>query len=221
MIVIGERYGKLIPIEKLNKANKSDFWYLCKCDCGNTKIVRGTNLKSGHVKSCGCIRSRKNTYSFSDDVCSGYDENGNKFLIDSEDYEKIKKYYWRYEKRTGYFQSFINGHSLYLHRYLMNVKSQSGICVDHINRDKTDNRKSNLRLCTSHQNTMNKLSPHQISGKYRGVQKVKSKYSAAITYKYKRYHLGYFFTAEEAAKAYNEKAKELYGEFAVLNEYPF
>lgn len=57
MIVIGERYGKLIPIEKLNKANKSDFWYLCKCDCGNTKIVRGTNLKSGHVKSCGCIRS--------------------------------------------------------------------------------------------------------------------------------------------------------------------
>lgn len=49
----GNRYGKLTVVEFLYTKNKKTYW-LCKCDCGNTKIVRADHLKSGNIVSCGC-----------------------------------------------------------------------------------------------------------------------------------------------------------------------
>ena len=56
----GERFSRLVVIERVENAGK-DVQYLCKCDCGNTKVIRGHDLKSGAIKSCGCLRSEVST----------------------------------------------------------------------------------------------------------------------------------------------------------------
>lgn len=53
---IGNRYGRLIVISLIGRIGKErQSWWLCKCDCGNTKIVRGNSLRRGHTTSCGCF----------------------------------------------------------------------------------------------------------------------------------------------------------------------
>lgn len=104
---------------------------------------------------------------------------------------------------------------IYLHRYI--TKAPDGIQVDHINGDRLDNRSKNLRVCTNKQNNRNK-GPQK--GKYKGVHwsKTSKRWVAQITKNYKVRHLGCFMTAEAAALAYNEAAKELHGEYAYLNK---
>lgn len=51
----GNRYGRLTVLERVNNIGSQAAW-LCKCDCGNTKIVRSRDLRNGIVKSCGCLR---------------------------------------------------------------------------------------------------------------------------------------------------------------------
>lgn len=59
----GQRFGKLVVLEKDNQIHKDGFAYwICKCDCGNiTRPIRGTSLTNGHTKSCGCIKSLGNS----------------------------------------------------------------------------------------------------------------------------------------------------------------
>ena len=56
--ITGNRYGSLTVLEKYDTTPSGVARWLCKCDCGNTAIVRGGNLKSGAVKSCGCLRHK-------------------------------------------------------------------------------------------------------------------------------------------------------------------
>ncbi len=54
--LIGKKFGRLHVISQVEKRNKNRAVYWeCKCDCGNTKIVTGNHLKTGHTKSCGCL----------------------------------------------------------------------------------------------------------------------------------------------------------------------
>lgn len=86
-------------------------------------------------------------------------------IIDAEDYDKIKNYTWRLarSKRTGYDNIYVNSHinvakykikTVYLHRIIMDCPA--GMAVDHINGDTLDNRKSNLRICTRRENSLNR-----------------------------------------------------------------
>lgn len=59
--LIGKRYGNLVVIEREKNAKGGIAVWKCLCDCGNTTIVRGNNLKSGGVKSCGCKRVESHT----------------------------------------------------------------------------------------------------------------------------------------------------------------
>ena len=110
-----------------------------------------------------------------------------------------------------------------MHRIIANAKE--GESVDHVNGNPLDNRKENLRVCTMSQNLANqKLRKDSTSG-FKGVSKNQSKTNPWRAYinrkdgkKTKQYHLGLFKTPEEAARAYNEKAKELFGDFAKLNK---
>jgi hypothetical protein len=104
-----------------------------------------------------------------------------------------------------------------MHRLLMDAKD--GEIIDHINGNRSDNRLSNLRKSDTSLNGHNKTKQNGLTSKYIGVCRAKSgKYTSAIRKGTDRYHLGTFKTEEEAALAYNEKAKEIYGEFANLNE---
>lgn len=56
---IGNRYGKLVVLERAENNKYGDARWLCQCDCGNTTIVKGVSLRNGHTKSCGC-RKKEN-----------------------------------------------------------------------------------------------------------------------------------------------------------------
>ena len=108
---------------------------------------------------------------------------------------------------------------LYAHRLAWYITyGYLPIEIDHINHNKLDNRICNLRECTRSQNQANRL-PYK-NHKYKGIcfEKRLGKYQAQIKHNYKLYYLGLFDTPEAAARAYNAKALELFGEFAYLNE---
>lgn len=108
--------------------------------------------------------------------------------------------------------------SIKLHRWVMDAPS--GIIVDHINGDRHDLRKSNLRFATVAQNTWNSR-PKKTktrSSKYKGVCKnASNKWQAGIKVNGKSKYLGQFVTEEQAAQAYDKAAKEAWGEFAYIN----
>lgn len=143
-------------------------------------------------------------------------------LVDDEDFERLTKRKWT-ANGNGY--AVIGIHlgnrkyrKVYMHREIIDAKQ--GEFVDHINGDKTDNRKCNLRIASSQQNSMNiGLRRNNKSG-YKGVRfdKRRSKWYAEIKKDYRSRFLGYYDCKHEAARAYNEAAIELHGEFANLNE---
>ena len=119
----------------------------------------------------------------------------------------------------GYVSIRINYELLYAHRLAWYITyGYLPKELDHINRNKSDNRICNLRECNRSQNLANKL-PYE-NRKYKGVyfDKRRGKYQSQIKHNNKQYYLGTFKTSEAAARAYNAKALELYGEFALLNE---
>lgn len=150
-------------------------------------------------------------------------------IIDISDYDKVKDYLWSASRRSNNFYDAIsksgfskNRKSILMTRLLMKV-SDPLIQVDHINGNTLDNRRCNLRLCTSLQNNQNKGAMANKTSKYKGVYKAKgvNKWRVVIQIrdngKSKRKHIGYFKSETIAAIAYNEAAKEYHREFARLN----
>ncbi len=99
-----------------------------------------------------------------------------------------------------------------IHNVLMNPPK--GMVVDHINHNSLDNRRENLRICTQAENLRNR--PKWGKNKYKGVVRESTLYKAYIQNEV----IGYYKSAEMAARAFNKEAKKLYGEFAVLNDVP-
>jgi hypothetical protein len=132
-------------------------------------------------------------------------------LVDDEDYEYINQWKWYYTQ--GYARRSVSTEPKYMHKEIMKDIST----VDHINGNKLDNRKDNLRPVTRSQNSYNRK-PNK-GYKYKGVwfRKSARKYIACISFDKKKHHLGYFETEKEAAVAYNEAAIRLHGEYARLN----
>lgn len=149
---------------------------------------------------------------------------GKEVLVDIDDFETVAQYRWKasqsscrwYAKRNA--RSGSTSRVLAMHRLIMGAKI--GECVDHINGDSLDNRKSNLRLCTRSENQWAKRKNYKGSNsKYRGVywDKRDRRYIAQVTFKWKRYHVGSFTSEIEAARARDRKAFELFGNIAHLN----
>lgn len=161
---------------------------------------------------------------------------GSEILIDDEDYEIVSKYTWhiRKAKNTNYARTNIRisvgkQRGIHLHRLITNCPRN--MMIDHINGNGLDNRRCNLRIVTRSQNLMNSKKPEgEHTSQYKGVCLTKwgkvSKKTGIQKYKWrteirkdtKGILIGYFETEIEAALAYNQKAIELFGEFAKLNE---
>lgn len=137
-----------------------------------------------------------------------YKIKGNFISISEHGYVVLKNYLGFYGKKSKYSNS-------YLHRLIKNAPKH--LQVDHINGNRLDNRKENLRLCTNASNSRNCVKK---KGKYKGVyfNKLNKKWIAQITRDYKNIYLGCFEKQEDAAMAYNQEAKKLFGKYAKLNE---
>lgn len=107
-------------------------------------------------------------------------------------------------------------HSVVLERMLGRRLSR-GELADHINGDKLDNRRTNLRLATRSQNEANKVKGRRGASKYKGVTRARGRWKATIMVNGKNKHLGVFDNEVDAALAYNEAALDNYGEYAKLN----
>lgn len=103
--------------------------------------------------------------------------------------------------------------NLQMHRLLMPDVSE----VDHANRNGLDNRRDNLRAATSSQNGANKEMHRDNTSGFKGVFWNKAKWNAHVRFNNKSVYLGRFDDPVEAARAYDAKALELFGEFARLN----
>lgn len=55
---IGNKYGKLLVVERAENTKDGKTRWLCECECGNRLVVLGTNLRKGNTKSCGCLRAQ-------------------------------------------------------------------------------------------------------------------------------------------------------------------
>ncbi|MBQ4523563.1 MAG: hypothetical protein IJA10_11530 [Lachnospiraceae bacterium] len=165
---IGNKYGKLTVIRRCKeKENGNGAKWLCNCDCGNSNVVvNGGNLRGGTVTSCGCSKKEytekylkeikeyyKVSYEKKDNYILCTTSKGDNFLIDTDDYEKVKDYTWR-TSSNGYIVTTKNRKVILLHRLIMNPSKD--LVVDHINHNKKDNRKNNPRICTMSNNNMNK-----------------------------------------------------------------
>lgn len=138
-------------------------------------------------------------------------------LVDDEDYEKVNQFKWCAHWNVNHFYAKNNKKGR-MHRYIMNTPV--GMFTDHKNHNTLDNQKSNLRICTYQQNQANRKKQKGISSKYKGVcwDKQVRKWLVGIRFNQKRINLGRFKSEIKAAIAYNKKAKELFGAFALLNK---
>lgn len=125
---------------------------------------------------------------------------------------KTKSYYAVRVKWNGGNQQYVA-----MHRVIMNTPR--GLVCDHINHDTLLNLESNLRNCSFAENGRNRGKGKNNTSGYKGARWAgwANKWRARIMYNGKDIHLGYYDTIVEAALAYDRKAKELFGEFALLN----
>lgn len=221
----GKKFGRLTALEY-----SGDGKWLCKCDCGNNKIVRSSHLTSGHTKSCGCYKSdlarkradaiRKhgdtpNNYEIDGCICYCFVYNSKyPVLLDSDCYELVRKYRWHINN-NGYVYCNKNGGNTTMHRLIMGSPSKM-YEVDHINGDKIDNRKCNLRIVNRQQNSMNKKPNKLNKSGYSGVwwNEKRCVWESCITVDYKIIHLGRYKIKEDAIKARKEAEEKYFGEYA-------
>lgn len=224
----GEVHGRLTLLSK--NENRQEYW--CSCSCGrytkdNPKLVRYQRMVNGSIKSCGCYNRerssrmiseynksliRGNTYDLSGEYGIGYTSNGEEFYFDLEDYDKIKDY-TRFIN-SGYVRTKRDGRVIKLHKLLC-----EGEEIDHFNRNKLDNRKSNLRPITHKQNMLNRsIAVNNTSG-VTGVSFNKShnKWYANISENGNRHSLGYFDNFDDAVAARKAAEEKYFGGYNYNN----
>ena len=148
-------------------------------------------------------------------------------IVDDEDYDWLMQWKWhaqwdgRHWKATRWERGWKKGKGkrklVFMHREIL--KTPKNLFTDHINGNGLDNRKINLRYCTNAQNQWNQLPHKKCVSKYKGVsfRKDISKWQVYIRKNRKITFVGHYKDEFNAAKSYDAKAKELFGEFALTN----
>jgi hypothetical protein len=143
-------------------------------------------------------------------------------LVDDEDAARVASFRWqaRLQGNIWYAVRTVDGgrHTKQaMHRLLL--CAPRGSQVDHVNGNGLDNRRSNLRYCTNGQNQQNRHHARNNTSGFRGVtwNKASQKWQAGIKYEGKSIHLGLHDNREDAARAYDIMARQIFGSFAHPN----
>lgn len=214
----GQKFGRLLVIADAGRDKFGRVIWQCKCECGNTITTNGSRLQIGTTQSCGCLWKEKhyealkkyNDYYIEDNIVHVMLDNSNdELLCDIDIWEKVKKYRWYESSTNHYVYTTIDGKNIKFHKFV--VENKEGCVIDHINRNKHDNRRANLRYATTHANNLNTtLSRNNTSG-YKGVSfsKATNKWQAYIWINRKMINLGFYQNIDDAIKARME-AEEKY-----------
>lgn len=228
----GQKFGRLTVIKR---DNEKKYNWICLCDCQKNspnpqyKSVYRGNLINGKIISCGCYNKEKskimmqnykkqyNQYLFENEYVYIFDNNKNKIIVDKEDFNNIKNYYWYVDKK-GYVVATEHKKVIKLHRFIMNIDKKE-ILVDHINHVKTDNRKVNLRLVSNSQNLMNHKNFSSNTSGNTGVcwHTRDDIWEAYIRVNNKVTYLGRFKNFDDAVKVRKEAEEKYFGEYSYDN----
>lgn len=155
-------------------------------------------------------------------LLGGMNESSPFMLVDFDDLALALTVAWRLDAGRGYAIGNLPmvagvARTIRAHRWL--IDAPAGVTVDHINGDKLDNRRANLRLCTQAENTRNRVGLAGSSSRFKGVawHAARGKWVAGITHQGKRTYLGLYRDEVAAALAYDVAALQLFGEFARPN----
>lgn len=171
---------------------------------------------------------------FKDDIMKRILLTQGKFaLVDNEDFKWLNQWKWHarfnkfnwYVARSVYRSVYtsrgrkkrINNKCIYMHRLILGLEDNDNNEPDHKDGNGLNNQRFNLRRCSHQQNTQNKKKRINKTSRYKGVCKSHKKWCASIRNNNNLIHLGYFRNEVVAAKVYDQKAKELFGEFARTN----
>ncbi len=135
--------------------------------------------------------------------------------VDAADYEWLNRYHWRLV--NGYPSRREKQREVLMHRLIM--QPPAGMVVDHIDGNRCNACRSNLRICTRAENQCNQRKRRAGLSRFKGVtfQKPLGKWMAHYRFKGRLHHLGYFDDEAEAARAYDHAAVRVFGEFACVN----
>lgn len=235
----GQKFGRLTVIKRAPdyvspKGYRKTQWY-CQCSCGNPNLViaSSSNLKKGDVNSCKCLQKeilyeinskrmkKYNDYEIQEDYVIMYTQKGEPFLVDLEDFWKVKDICWHFNK-DGYVCARVRDskhekpHNLSLARYIMDCPDNME--VDHKNGSDTlfDNRKSNLRIVTQSQNCMNRKRFKNNKSGVTGVvwNKTKKKFEVSININNKCIYLGLYDDFDDAVDVRMKAEQRYFGEYS-------
>jgi hypothetical protein len=133
-------------------------------------------------------------------------------VVDAAEYERLSTIKWSLAGSST--RKYASSRAGYMHRLV--IGASPGEFVDHVNGDPLDNRLANLRLCTQSQNHANRKGTNSKSG-FKGVKFAHGTWRAKVALKSGEIHVGAYASASDAARAYDNKMRELFGDFAQTN----
>lgn len=229
----GKTFNRLTVLRPVGSKHRSVLW-LCSCQCGRFLITKSQSLSQGRTQSCGCraIDVRRAAWTkpvnahwveLDGSISIRLERKGGSLAgvarISAEDIDILEQRFCL--DARGYVSVTNADHHRRsaLHRLIM---PRVAACpndtyeVDHINRDKLDNRRENLRWATKSQNKANSRRRRDVAG-YRGVYTSKKKWRARLLHGGTIYGLGTVVSRDDAALAYNVMASFVYDGCSLLN----
>lgn len=223
----GERFGRLTVLEEVEPrvcGKQRQRAFSCRCDCGKETVVKLLNMRQGVTQSCGCIKraERPTEPPPAVDGAAWIPLTEGKWaLVDEADAPLVANRPWLFGT-DGYAVSrrLVDGEwrPVKMHRLILGDALAGGLHTDHINRNRLDNRRCNLRVASRSQNQANRETRR--GNRFKGVKRNGPSWSASVHFKGVRHYVGRIPTEVEAARVYNRLAREVHGEFARLNVIP-
>lgn len=218
------KFGRLKVIKYSHSNNDGRAMWLCNCDCGNNNIVvNGKYLRNGDTKSCGCLTTegmkelieknkKHNKITIVDDTVHVGLKDDKEFLCDVRDIDICKNSYW-YFNNNGYARSVIKEKTFLFHNCI--IKTNQNEEIDHINGNRLDNRRKNLRIVNHLDNMKNKgiysNNKSGTSGVY--FNKNTGKWAVYIQSMKVQHYLGEYYEIADAIKIRKEAELKYFGEY--------
>lgn len=220
----GKTFDRLKVLSRAENMGGRTAWN-CLCECGNLCVIKSKYLLNGDTRSCGCLAKesaalngkkgmRRNKYQIENGVMMVFFNDSDKyFLCDESDKSLVEAATW-YLNNTGYVRGKLQNRKLVNFHNLI-IKNTGDIVCDHINGDRLDNRRCNLRPVLRHQNMFNKGKYKNNTSGHTGVYQNpgNKKWYATITKDNHCYSLGFFDNVDDAVARRKEAEEELFGEY--------